>query len=110
METIKIENEQLKVHVGSRRFLAPHEILYLESNINYTQIYLVNGQTFLSSTTLKIIENRLLAHHNFMRVNHGCIINQDYLKPNEKLCFTLPDKRTVAFSRRKAKAYLAVIY
>ena len=104
-----IPKNTMKIHVGSRKFYVPEEILHLESNLNYTQIFLANGQRILSSTTLKTIERRLSPFKNFIRINRQNIVNQDFIPLGDQLTFTLPDNRTVKFSRRKAKAYLTKI-
>lgn len=110
METIKYieiepSNYRLHVHVGSRRFVPPEEIQHLESDLNYTLISLINGKTILSSTTLKKIESRLVSFKNFVRVNKSAIVNLDFVENHEDVGFLLPDKRILAFSRRKGKAW-----
>ncbi len=105
METIKyIENCPL-VHVGSRKYLSPFEILHLESDINYTQILLADGKKILSSTTLKIIESRLEPFKNFVRINRQSVVNLDLVEKIEDLTLFLPGERKVVFSRRMEKAW-----
>ncbi len=43
-----------KIHVGSRKYLFPEEMLHLESNINYTVISLKYGNIILTAMILKI--------------------------------------------------------
>ncbi|MBA3681578.1 MAG: response regulator transcription factor [Bacteroidetes bacterium] len=52
------------------------EIICLESQSNYTKIYLNNSQTIISTKTLKEFDIMLCAtDQNFMRVHHSYIIN-----------------------------------
>ena len=103
METIKYIENCPQVHVGSRKYLPPNEILHLESDLNYTQISLINGKKILSSTTLKIIENRLLPFKNFVRINRQSIVNLDLVERIENQTLILPGELKVVFSRRRAK-------
>lgn len=101
METLEKLN---KIHVGSRKYLHPEEMLHLESNINYTLISLKDGNTILTATTLKKLEMRLLYFKNFIRVNKSAIINLDYIKPVDDT-FILCNSRKVSFSRRRGKIW-----
>ena len=49
------------------------QVCFLKANINYTEIVLVDGNTILSSKTLK----KVLCEYykNFLRVNRGIAIN-----------------------------------
>lgn len=105
METIKIEDQQLKVHVGSRKYLAPEEMIHLESDLNYTTIYLADGKKILSSTTLKIIEGRLLPFKNFVRINRQSLVNIDLVTSIEGQICILPNNKKLIFSRRKNKLW-----
>ncbi len=98
METIN------KIHVGSRKYLLPDEMLHLESDINYTIISLKDGKQIITATTLKKLETRLLSFKNFIRVNKSAIVNLDYIKPIDNT-FTLSNLRKVVFSRRRGKVW-----
>lgn len=64
METIRI----------SKKDISPQDILYLESQGNYTMLYLNGNRKTLSSRTLQIFEQKL-KDHNFYRVNRSQIVN-----------------------------------
>ncbi|GAB3510867.1 LytR/AlgR family response regulator transcription factor [Emticicia fontis] len=64
METIRI----------SKKDISPNDILYLESQGNYTMLYLSNNRKTLSSRTLQIFEQKL-KDYNFYRVSRSHIIN-----------------------------------
>ncbi len=105
METIKIEDNTLKVHVGSRKYVRPEDMIHLESDLNYTLILLKDGKKILSSTTLKIIESRLHPFKNFVRINRQSIVNFDWVEAIEDNICMLPGNKKLAFSRRRAKDY-----
>jgi two-component system LytT family response regulator len=58
----------------SFEILDPEEILYCESESNYTRINLLNGKSILISKTLRIVEE-LLPVHMFIRINYSTVIN-----------------------------------
>lgn len=95
----------LKIHLGSRTFIDPQEILHLESDINYTRILLSNGKKILSSTTLKTIESRLMPFKNFVRINRQSVVNLDLVEKIENQTLFLPGERKIIFSRRREKAW-----
>lgn len=105
MKTTKFIGNSTLIHVGSRKYLAPHQILHLESDLNYTQIMMADGKKILSSTTLKIIENRLLPFKNFVRINRQSIVNLDLVEKIENQTLFLPGERKINFSRRREKAW-----
>ncbi|MCP9766432.1 LytTR family transcriptional regulator [Lacihabitans sp. LS3-19] len=92
---------QKMIHIGSRKKVAPQDILYLKSDINYTRVLLVNGQIFLSSTTLKIIESRLAPTTDFLRINRGIVINIKHVKAFQNSEVELINHESFVVSRRR---------
>lgn len=83
------------------------EIMYFESQSNYTRICLVDKKEILSSKTLKEFEQELCAGDtNFMRVHHSFIANltkvSRYLKVSDCLVMSDDQKIPVAKSRRES--------
>ena len=91
------------VHLGGRTYELPERIAHLQSDSNYTFITLKNGEKFLSSTTLKIIEGRLAAYENFVRVNRKTMVNLEAVVLRECSIVVLPDNTEIKFSRRRQK-------
>lgn len=54
--------------------VAPEDILYLESDSNYTQVFFKSGNKILISKTLKSFDEKL-SHLNFCRVHAAFIVN-----------------------------------
>lgn len=59
-------------------FLDPSEIIYCESDGNYTQIYTKDNQKRTVSKNLGYVQERILDNH-FLRISRFHIINPDYL-------------------------------
>lgn len=75
----------------------PHEILLLEGNENYTNLYLKNGEVMLSSYTLLRYEQKL---NSFLRVSRKHLINPDYIS---KYCLEGNNPHVVLKSGEKIK-------
>jgi len=60
------------------QFINIEDIIYLEANDNYSNIYLSTNQKFLVSRTLKDFEE-LLPPDIFIRIHHSSIVNKFYV-------------------------------
>jgi two-component system LytT family response regulator len=84
------------------------QILYCESDSNYTHIVLKNGKKLLISRTLKEIEE-LLEGHAFLRVHHSHIVNMNeitrYVR-GEGGYVIMSDNTTITVSRSRKEALL----
>jgi two-component system LytT family response regulator len=59
-------------------YLDPDNIVYLQGDINYTHIHLIQGNKITSSKTLKDFET-LLSSKQFFRIHKASIINLSYV-------------------------------
>ncbi len=80
---IAVENQLLKsgeqyLRLTHRNQIPTNEIIYLESEINYTKIYTSDNQRHISSFTLKKLESRII-QSNFLRINRGCLVNLKHI-------------------------------
>lgn len=96
------------IPVGSRKKVPSEQILYLQSDLNYTKVFLVNGQMIFSSTTLKTIEGRLSENPEFLRINRGVVINRQHVKTYQEASVELSNNLQFVVSRRR-KGFLNVI-
>lgn len=106
-----IMKTETKVNVGSRTMLNPTEIIFLESDINYTKIYLVGGESLIVSTTLGKLEPRFTSF-NFFRINRSYMVNLSYavMIQTKKMYFLrLPNNKEVSISRRKKEQFLKTL-
>jgi len=60
-------------------FLNISDIVHLESDSNYTILYLSNGEKIMVTKTLKDVEG-LLEGNNFFRIHHSHLINMNHIK------------------------------
>jgi two-component system LytT family response regulator len=84
------------------------EIVRLESDVNYTWFFLVNGEKILASKTLKEFEE-MLEEYNFYRVHKSHLINlahlQRYIK-GEGGSVVMSDGSEVDVSRRNKEGLM----
>lgn len=89
--------------VKGLEFLPVHDIVRCESHINYTSIFLANGQKLTVARTLKEFEE-MLEEHNFYRVHNSHLINLAWIKSYHKgkggsVCMT--DNTEIEVSTRR---------
>lgn len=89
--------------VKGLEFLPVQDIVRCESHINYTSIFLNNGQKLTVARTLKEFEE-LLEDHNFFRVHNSHLINLAWIKSYHKgkggsVCMT--DNTEIEVSTRR---------
>lgn len=89
-------------------YLLPEDIVYFESDNNYTTIFTLKGQKILLSKTIKIIESELVEFNNFIRVHRSYIVNADYINKYNSSDSTLKLNTgiSVDVSDRKRKDFL----
>ncbi len=102
---IKIKNIPLPddIHVGSRTYVPPETIVMIQADINYSMIFLTNGNKVIVSTCLKKLENRFAIIHSFARVHKSYLVNLDYFKSYYEGHFLLENDLKCIVSRRKYK-------
>jgi two-component system, LytTR family, response regulator len=66
-------------HANGIAFVEISQILYAESDSNYTRFVLAGGETYLVSKTLGDVQE-LLESRNFLRVHRTYIVNLDHIR------------------------------
>jgi two-component system, LytTR family, response regulator len=92
-------------------FYDVNEIVHLEANSNYTNIYFSNKSKILASRTLKDFEE-LLPENVFFRTHHSHLINLNYIKryiKGDGGQIELQNGNYVEVSRRKKEEFLKII-
>jgi two-component system LytT family response regulator len=87
------------------------DIIHLEANSNYTNIYLINKIKITASKTLKEFEE-LLPEDIFFRTHHSHLINLNYIKryiKGDGGQIELQNGSVVDVSRRKKEEFLKAI-
>ena len=92
-------------------FFDINDIIHLEAQSNYTNIFFINKPKILASKTLKEFED-LLPTDIFFRVHHSYLINLNYIKKyirGDGGQIELQNGVLVDVSRRKKEEFLKVI-
>ena len=86
------------------------QILFLQADTNYTQIFLVCGRTLLSGFNLKKYEE-FFERENFLRVNRSYLINRRYIHHYDSLKSTLHLKngREIEVPRRRREMVMSLV-
>jgi two-component system LytT family response regulator len=105
----KTENKKIAIStIQSLDLYDPDELLYCESDVNYTRIYFVDGTSVLLSKTLKLVES-FLPIDIFIRVHNSVIVNINHVK---KLVregggyLVMKNGKTINISKSKKEALL----
>ncbi len=95
---------------GKLLFLKSDEIIYAESDGNYSTIYLVGGQKIVLTKKLKEV-NQLLPEESFFRIHNSYIINlmkvKEFLKTDGYVVLQSGEK--IPVSRQKKSDFLDMI-
>ncbi|WP_394747795.1 LytR/AlgR family response regulator transcription factor [Spongiimicrobium salis] len=95
---------------GKLLFLENNEILYAESDGNYSTIYLSDGQKIVLTKKLKEVE-KLLPQDSFFRIHNSFIINlnkiKEFLKTDGYVVLQSNDK--IPVSRQKKSDFLDLL-
>lgn len=91
------------IHVGSRTHIQSDRIVMIQADINYSLIYLLDGNKVVVSTCLKKLESRFSTISSFARVHKSFLVNLDYIKEHQKGRFLLENDLSCEVSRRKYK-------
>jgi two-component system, LytTR family, response regulator len=79
-KTHTVSTKKILIPTGEGVFIvAANEIIHLESDSNYTHVFLQGGRKFLISKTLKSMEEQLQNHH-FCRVHSAHLVNLDEIE------------------------------
>jgi DNA-binding LytR/AlgR family response regulator len=107
----QMKNENL-VHIGSRKNVIVSKIIMLKADANYTNIYLCDGNVFLTSTTLGILEHRL-KEYNFYRTHRSTLINMVHFSDIDAIdnLIYMGHKKNIniPIARRKMNDFLRVL-
>ena len=110
-------NNNQKIKLNTRNgfeLIKPEDILYLEADHNYTNIYCSLGKSTVSTLNLKKLEDMLQEYHYFLRISRSTIINTNYLSTfdrKNKKCLLFSDSKiyTLKISREKLKDFDSLV-
>lgn len=111
LENLKTKEQQdYKLMVTTKEgvhLLKVNDIIRLESESNYSLVYLVNHKKYMVSKTLKYFEEKLLPY-NFMRIHQSHLINLLHMKEidhADNIC-VMSDGTKLEISKRKKKDFM----
>jgi two-component system, LytTR family, response regulator len=90
--------QKLPIHLSN--------IIFLEAQVNYTNLYLKSGKLVVVAKTLKSLE-MLLSPHKFHRIHRAYLINGSHLQDYNGLLgeVTLTNNHRIVTSRRKKVSF-----
>lgn len=95
---------------GKLLFLSSDEILYVESDGNYSTVYLVDGQKIVLTKKLKEV-NELLPAESFYRIHNSFVVNinkiKEFLKTDGYV--VLQSNHKIPVSRQKRSDFLDML-
>lgn len=98
-------NKKITLHTGDTvTFVDLDEITHLESDRNYTIVYIKSGKKYISSKNLGEYEEILKEHPRFYRINKSCLVNVNHItnySKDEPCILTIDNLHMQEVSRRK---------
>jgi two-component system LytT family response regulator len=86
------------------------QILFLQADTNYTQIFLICGRTLISGFNLKKYED-FFEQDSFLRANRSYLVNRNYIQyynsSNSSLYLT--DGTVIGVSRRRREMIQSMV-
>jgi DNA-binding LytR/AlgR family response regulator len=98
-----IENT-IKIPIGGRRQVCPHEVIMLQADMNYCIVYMLDGSKLIVATTLKKLEARF-SQFAFIRMNKTYMVNSQFVIEEQQNALKLTNSLIINFSRRRGKAW-----
>lgn len=120
LKVIKLNTDKGKKEPSDKLVLASNhglnlvktaDIIFCESNSNYTIVHLTNGRQEIITKTLKICED-LLPTSTFFRIHKSSLINIYHISKVEKsgaLKVVLENGQKLEVSRRKKEEFMKLI-
>ncbi|AYQ31645.1 LytTR family transcriptional regulator [Runella sp. SP2] len=92
------------VHVGGiPRPIDKFQIVYMQSEVNYTRLFLKSGKSYLESKTLKHF-NEVLGNVDFVRIHKSYLVNAKHIVAMTPDNVLLLNGEELPISRRKRRA------
>jgi DNA-binding LytR/AlgR family response regulator len=93
----------------SKISLQLNELVYLESDVNYTIFHMSNGKKHISGFTLKYHLDKMAGLTNFFRVNRSICINLNFASDTSLSSISLHNGLQFTVSRRRQKDLAEII-
>ncbi|UTA67168.1 LytTR family DNA-binding domain-containing protein [Emticicia sp. 21SJ11W-3] len=109
METNLHKNASIKL--AGKKKVNPAHVLYLKADVNYTEVFLQDGEKLLVSKTLKELEKRFSCY-DFFRTHKSYMVNLNFVtgyQIHEGLLVKLQEDHQVSLSRRRKEIFLDTV-
>jgi len=109
MESNLHRNASIKL--AGKKKVNPADVLFLKADVNYTEVFLQDGERLLVSKTLKELEKRF-SSFNFFRTHKSYMVNLKFVtgyQIHEGLLVRLQDDHEVSLSRRRKEVFLDIV-
>lgn len=90
------------VHIGAHTSVPTTEILFCESDRNYTQVHFADRPKLTLSVTLRIIHERL-GKEGFLRVSRSALVNKEAIAAYDGQQVVLSDGVVLPVARRRRR-------
>lgn len=105
---LTIKNEKFfysKLKLKDLKLIKNDKIMFCKASDSYTQVYMVNGESFVLSQRIRIIEE-LLKSSIFVRCHKSYLVNINFVvnfSSQKPFCIMLCDGEKIIVSARKRK-------
>lgn len=99
------------IKLAGKKKVNPSEVLFMKADVNYTEVFLEDGERFIVSKTLKELEKRFI-NYNFFRTHKSYMVNLKYVtgyQIHEGLLVRIHDEHCVSLSRRRKEVFLDTV-
>ncbi|MGR3810138.1 LytR/AlgR family response regulator transcription factor [Jiulongibacter sp. NS-SX5] len=97
----------------SKKAIPFKEIIYLESDSNYTQIFLRNSGKKITASKSLVHIHALLCDQEFIRINRSQAVNKNFIESFKKIpncvLLKLKDGKVLKTSRRRTQDFLKAL-
>lgn len=92
-----------RVHIVGEIYVQPVNVIKLVASVNYTTIYLADGNRYIVALTISKVHKVLLPHGQFIRSHRSHVINLAYVLQQTSNGLLLNNNETIDCSRRRRK-------
>jgi two-component system LytT family response regulator len=100
-------------HLSKISILTLEQVMYLFSSVNYTTFVTAKNEKIISSKNIKLYEDALARHPDFIRIHRSYIINKNFAdgikKGKNKFSIIMKDKNELEISLSKKQEILSLL-
>lgn len=101
---ILISNQKPIAKIGKKQLIFAHDIILLQAEINYTYLFLADGQKIIVSYHLGKLQEKLSHFQTFIRPNRHTIVNLNFVTSLNANSLEI-NGTTISISRRRKEFF-----